>query len=127
MPCFCNGMGRGTVPHDSPYFFNRTRRDYLEATDCVILAGSLLDFRMRFGKAIPATAKIIQCDLDATLIGQNRRADIGLVGNIGLTFDTMLEVIGEERLKLDWSGVVEEWRDKERKEEEKVAAQLRSD
>jgi acetolactate synthase-1/2/3 large subunit len=127
MPCFCNGMGRGTVPHDSPYFFNRTRRDYLEATDCVILAGSLLDFRMRFGKAIPASAKIIQCDLDATLIGQNRRADVGLVGNIGLTFDTMLEVMNEERAKLDWSGVVEEWRAKERAEEEKVAAQLNSD
>ena len=29
MPVYCNGMGRGTVPHDSPYFFNRTRRDYL--------------------------------------------------------------------------------------------------
>jgi acetolactate synthase-1/2/3 large subunit len=127
MPCFCNGMGRGTVPHDSPYFFNRTRRDYLEATDCVILAGSLLDFRMRFGKAIPATAKIIQCDLDATLIGQNRRADVGLVGNIGLTFDTMLEVMNEERVKLDWSSVVKEWRGREAAEEEKVLSQLTSD
>jgi len=127
MPCYCNGMGRGTVPHDSPYFFNRTRRDYLEASDCVILAGSLLDFRMRFGKAIPTSAKIIQCDLDATLIGQNRRADLGLVGNIGLTFDTMLEVMKEERLSLDWSGVVKEWRAKEAAEEEKVLSQLTSD
>jgi acetolactate synthase-1/2/3 large subunit len=93
----------------------------------VILAGSLLDFRMRFGKAIPATAKIIQCDLDATLIGQNRRADLGLVGNIGLTFDTMLEVMKEERLTLDLSGIVKEWRAKELAEEEKVASQLNSD
>jgi len=126
MPCFCNGMGRGTVPHDSPYFFNRTRREYLEKTDCVILAGSLLDFRMRFGQSIPAGAKIIQMDLDATLIGNNRRADIGLVGNIGESFDTMLEVMREEKLAMDWSGVVEEWRAKEAVEEEKVAAQLTS-
>jgi acetolactate synthase-1/2/3 large subunit len=126
MPCYCNGMGRGTVPHDSPYFFNRTRRDYLEQTDCVVLAGSLLDFRMRFGKAIPETAKIIQMDLDATMIGQNRRADIGLVGNLGLTFDTMLEVIEEEGIKLDFGGIVEQWRAKERAEEDKVASELTS-
>jgi acetolactate synthase-1/2/3 large subunit len=127
MPCYCNGMGRGTVPHDSPYFFNRTRREYLEATDCVLLAGSLLDFRMRFGQSIPATAKIIQMDLDATLIGNNRRADIGLVGNIGQTFDTMVEVMKEENVKLDWSSVIKTWREKEEAEEAKLAGQLTSD
>ncbi len=127
MPCYCNGMGRGTVPHDSPYFFNRTRRDYLEQTDCVILAGSLLDFRMRFGKSIPENPRIIQLDLDATLIGQNRRADVGLVGNLGLAFDTILEVMEDEGLTLDWSHVVEEWRAREREEEAKVAAHLTSD
>jgi acetolactate synthase-1/2/3 large subunit len=127
MPCFCNGMGRGSVPHDSPYFFNRTRRDYLEATDCVVLAGSLLDFRMRFGASIPATAKIIQLDLDATLIGQNRPADIGLVGNLGETLDAMTGVVDSMSSPLDWSGVVEEWRAKERAEEEKLATQLTSD
>ena len=127
MPCFCNGMGRGSVPHDSPYFFNRTRRDYLEATDCVVLAGSLLDFRMRFGASIPATAKIIQLDLDATLIGQNRPADIGLVGNLGETLDAMTGVVDSMSSPLDWSGVVEEWRAKEIAEEEKLATQLTSD
>ena len=39
---------------------------------------------MRFGKTIPADAKIIQLDMDATLIGQNRHADVGLVGNLGV-------------------------------------------
>ncbi len=127
MPCYCNGMGRGAVPHDSPYFFNRTRRGYLEQTDCVLLAGSLLDFRMRFGQSIPPTAKIIQMDLDATLIGHNRPADIGLVGNIGLTFDALTERATERGLSLDWSSVVDQWRRKEIEEEESLAAQLHSD
>jgi len=127
MPAFTNGMGRGTVAHDSPYFFNRTRRAYMEETDLVILAGSLLDFRMRFGRSIPAHARIIQMDLDATLIGQNRRADVGLVGNIGLTLDTMLEVMLEDGVELDWSNVVEEWRAKEQEEEAKLAMQLNSE
>ncbi len=127
LPAFTNGMGRGTVAHDSPYFFNRTRRDYMEATDLVLLAGSLLDFRMRFGKSIPESAKIVQMDLDATLIGQNRRADVGLVGNIGLTFETMLEVMADEGIELGWSHVVDEWRAKENEQEEQLAAQLNSD
>jgi acetolactate synthase-1/2/3 large subunit len=126
LPCFCNGMGRGSVPHDSPYFFNRTRRDYLQATDCVILAGSLLDFRMRFGASIPDSAKIIQLDLDATLIGQNRPADVGLVGNLGESFESLIEVVDSLDAELDWSGVVEEWRAKEVVEEEKLAGQLTS-
>ncbi len=127
MPAYCNGMGRGMVAHDSPYFFNRTRRDYMESTDLVILAGSLLDFRMRFGQSIPAEAKIIQMDLDATLIGQNRRADVGLVGNLGLTFDTWVEVMNEEGISCDWSHVVEEWRAKEVSEEEALRSKLTSD
>jgi len=127
MPAFCNGMGRGQVDHDSPWFFNRTRRDYLEQTDCVVLAGSLLDFRMRFGASIPATAKIIQLDLDAVQIGQNRRADIGLVGNLGLTLQTMLEVMQEDDVSMDWSGVVETWRAKEDEAEETMRTRLNSD
>ncbi len=127
MPCYCNGMGRGVVPYDSPYFFNRTRRDYLERTDCVLLAGSLLDFRMRFGRSIPDEAKIVQMDLEATLIGQNRGADVGLVGNIGLTFDSILETMASDGVELDWSGQVEELRAQEAVEEEKLAVQLTSD
>ncbi|HYB99181.1 MAG TPA: thiamine pyrophosphate-binding protein [Candidatus Limnocylindrales bacterium] len=127
IPCYANGMGRGAVPHDSPYFFNRTRRDYMELTDCVLLAGSLLDFRMRFGKSIPAHARIIQMDLDATLIGQNRRADVGLVGNLGLIFETMLEVMEKDGIQLNFQSVVDEWRAKEVAEEEALAGQLTSD
>ena len=73
IPAYTNGMGRGTVPPTSPEFLNRSRRDALKKIDCIILAGTLLDFRMAFGKTIPADAKIIQLDMDATLIGQNRQ------------------------------------------------------
>lgn len=127
MPCYCNGMGRGTVAHDSPYFFNRTRRGYLEQTDLVILAGSLLDFRMRFGDSIPADAKIVQMDLDATLIGQNRRADVGLVGNLGAAFESILEMLEADGTQLDWSATCAEWRKQEDEAEVKLASQLTSD
>jgi len=127
MPAYTNGMGRGTVPPDSPEFLNRSRRDALKAIDCILLAGTLLDFRMAFGKTIPANAKIIQLDMDATLIGQNRQADVGLVGNLACTFEMLLEEMKNSGTHLDYSGWRDELRAIEVKAEAKVEAALNSD
>ena len=97
-------MGRGTIPPDSPEFVNRSRREALKQTDCIILAGTLLDFRMRFGQTIPADAKIIQLEMDATLIGQNRQSDVGLVGNLACGFEMLLEEMKNQGVQLDFSG-----------------------
>jgi acetolactate synthase-1/2/3 large subunit len=127
MPAYTNGMGRGTIPPTSPQYLNRSRREAMKQIDCIILAGSILDFRLAFGKTIPATAKIIQLDMDATLIGMNRSADVGLVGNLACTFELLLEEMKNSGAKLDFAG----WRDELRKievaAEQKVEASLNSD
>ena len=99
MPCYSNGMGRGMLAMDHPQFFNRTRGMALAQADVVVLAGTVLDFRMKFGRSIPASAKIVQLDLDETLIGQNRPADIGLVGNLGANLLAMLDVLESTRAR----------------------------
>ncbi len=127
IPSYTNGMGRGTIPPDSPEFLNRSRREALKQIDCILLAGTLLDFRMAFGKTIPADAKIIQLEMDATLIGQNRQSDVGLVGNLACSFELLLEEMKNTGVRLDFSG----WRDQLRKieiaAEAKVEAALGSD
>ena len=70
-------MGRGQLRFDDPQFFNRSRKEAMSKCDVFVLAGSPLDFRLRFGKSIPASAKIVQLDMENTLIGQNRSADVG--------------------------------------------------
>jgi acetolactate synthase-1/2/3 large subunit len=119
IPSYTNGMGRGTIPPDSPEFLNRSRREALKQIDCILLAGTLLDFRMAFGKTIPADAKIIQLDMDATLIGQNRQSDVGLVGNLACSFELLLEEMKNTGVRLDFSS----WRDELRKIE--VAAEAK--
>jgi acetolactate synthase-1/2/3 large subunit len=94
MPVFTNGMGRGQLPMSHPQFFNRSRNDALATADLVILAGTPLDFRMKYGASIPTDTKIVQLDLDETLIGQNRSADVGLVGNVGANLDALLKAVG---------------------------------
>jgi acetolactate synthase-1/2/3 large subunit len=127
LPTFTNGMGRGTVSPDCPEFLNRSRREALKQSDCVILAGTLLDFRMAFGKTIPADAKIIQLDMDATLIGQNRSSDVGLVGNLACSFELLLEEMKNQGVRLDFSAWRDELRKLENAAEAKVQAALNSD
>jgi acetolactate synthase-1/2/3 large subunit len=120
IPSYTNGMGRGTIPPESPEFLNRSRREALKQIDCILLAGTLLDFRMAFGKTIPADAKIIQLDMDATLIGQNRQSDVGLVGNLACSFELLLEEMKNSGTRLDFSG----WRDELRKIETAAEAKV---
>ena len=91
MPCYANGMGRGQLPMNHRQFFNRSRKKALAESDMVVLAGTTLDFRMKFGASIPPDTKIVQLDLDETLIGQNRSADVGLVGNLGVNLAALDE------------------------------------
>ncbi len=127
LPTFCNGMGRGSVAPDSPQFLNRSRRDALAKTDCIVLAGTLLDFRMRFGASIPQDAKVIQLDMDNVLMGQNRHTDVPLVGNLACTFDLLLEEMKNQGLQLDFSAFRDELRELETEAEAKVQAALDSD
>ena len=108
-----------------PQFFNRTRKDALAAADVVVLAGTPLDFRMKYGASIPAEAKVVQLDLDETLIGQNRSADVGLVGNLGANLTALSEGLADGELDFtEWSS---ELRAKEHAAEEALASQLLSD
>jgi len=127
IPTFTNGMGRGLVRFDDPQFFNRVRKEALKSCDVFMIAGVALDFRLRFGQAAPPDAKIVQLDIDNQLIGQNRSADASVVGNIGLTFEMMLQVMKEESIQLDFTALRDELRERENEVEAGFQAQLDSD
>ena len=127
IPTFTNGMGRGQLPMNHPSFFNRTRRRALAEADVVVLAGTPLDFRMRFGHSINPDAHIIQLDLDATLIGQNRACDVGLVGNIGSNLDGIRHIVDTQRGAPNIASWVDSLREDENDAEAALLAQLESD
>ena len=122
IPVYLNGMGRGMLRADHPQFFNRTRRQAMKECDVFVLVGSPLDFRLRFGASVPAGARIVQFDMDATLIGQNRSADVGVVGNIGAALEQLTDLLEASGLSLDFG----EWSDGLRADEDAAAAALES-
>lgn len=115
MPVYVNGMGRGLVEPNSPQLLNRSRKSAMSQSDLFIAAGVLLDFRLAFGRTIPQTAKIIQLDMVAELIGQNRSADIGLVGGLAQSFAGLTENLKGEVDFSNWLGEL-------RQEETKLGA-----
>jgi acetolactate synthase-1/2/3 large subunit len=86
-------MARGLLPMSHQQFLSSARKEALAGADLVVLAGTPLDFRMRYGAAIPAGASIVQLDLDETLIGQNRPTTVGLAGNLGANLDAIREAL----------------------------------
>ncbi len=127
IPTFVNGMGRGTVKPGTPELLNRVRKEAMQQCDVFVCAGVLLDFRLAFGRSIPADAKIIQFDIENELIGTNRSADAFIVGNLSSSFRGMSEAIDSAGVNLDFS----EWRDqlsaRETELEADFSAQLNSD
>lgn len=50
VPCFFNGLGRGTLPADHELAFLRTRGLLRQRADLVVVLGTPLDFRLGFGR-----------------------------------------------------------------------------
>lgn len=114
IPSFVNGMARGMIDPNGPHFLNRSRKDALKKTDCVLIFGTPFDFRLSYGQSrnfyqgtqignaskimlqltqpvLNPAAKIIQVDLDGDEIGRNRETgvDVGLVGDTGLALEAL--------------------------------------
>ncbi len=93
-PVYMNGMGRGCLPADHPLAFSRTRGKGLSEADAVVVIGTPLDFRLGFGAAIGADAKLVRIDAEPNRLERNRVADIDLVGDIAATLDAVVGSLG---------------------------------
>jgi acetolactate synthase-1/2/3 large subunit len=127
MPAFVNGMGRGQIAHDSPQLFNRVRREALQSCDVFVLAGSVFDFRLNYGRSVNREAKVIQLDMEHSLIGHNRPSDVALVGHLGVAFELLLQTMKEQSIQLDFSRWRDQLRARESEIERKFESELNSD
>jgi acetolactate synthase-1/2/3 large subunit len=124
-PVFLNGAGRGCLPPSHPLYFSASRRKALENADTILAIGTRMDFRLNHGQPplIPKEAKMLWFDLVGEDIGVNRGADVGLVGDVGLS----MEQVTEATKQLNNSEWVEQVRSDENKSLERDAAALNSD
>lgn len=114
-PVFLNGMARGTLPHQSPLLFSRSRRFALSQADVVFVLGTPFDFRVDYGRTPTwnADAKIVQIDLDGVELGRNRRVDVAIHGDSGLVLDALARA-AKPKARDAWLAAVRADEDKRR-------------
>ncbi|MEX0751263.1 MAG: thiamine pyrophosphate-binding protein [Dehalococcoidia bacterium] len=113
-PIYLNDMGRGTVSQEHPQFMSRTRRTALGEADVVLFAGTMFDFRLRYGGSIGPQAQIISIDIDPNELGRNRGIDVGIEGDPKSALMQITAEIGARTVRHD------EWISKLRDGETKV-------
>ncbi|HEY0581723.1 MAG TPA: thiamine pyrophosphate-binding protein, partial [Chloroflexota bacterium] len=83
VPFYTTPQGRGVVPDDHPLSFPTARATAFREADLLLVIGTRINYVI--GHLAPprfnAAAKLIQVDIDATEIGHNRAADVGIVGD----------------------------------------------
>ncbi len=126
MPIYVNGIGRGSLPPDNPYFFSQSRKDALKQADVVLIFGTPLDFRLGYGREshFNKDAKIIQIDLDGGEIGRNRPIEVGIVGDTGIVMEQLTQLATRDGYS---ATMVKPWLDSMRQRETEKLTKLRGE
>jgi acetolactate synthase-1/2/3 large subunit len=116
IPVFTNGGGRGTLPMTHPHCFKSARSAALRGADVVLLIGTPLDFRLKYGREDwnPAT-KLIQIENDPGELNHNRQADVAMVADARLVLEALAE--GLQGIRYDeWLGEIHQQEDRKNAE-----------
>jgi acetolactate synthase I/II/III large subunit len=111
IPVFTNGAGRGTLPMDHPNCFKAARGKALKEADVVVLIGTPLDFRLKYGKeGWNPDAKLIQIENDPAELNHNREAEVAICANARLVLEALAEGLQGINYQ-DWRAHVREMED----------------
>lgn len=91
MPVFTNGAGRGTLSMTHPNCFKSARGEALKEADAVILLGTPLDFRLKYGQGWAEGVPLIQIENDAEELNHNRQAEVAMVADSRLVLEALAE------------------------------------
>ncbi|HZV22018.1 MAG TPA: thiamine pyrophosphate-binding protein [Hyphomicrobiales bacterium] len=88
---------------------NATLRKVLAEADLILLLGHSCEFDLDFGTGVARNATVVQCVMDAELLGRNRRADIGFTCAPSAFIDALAEMAFESVAREWVESVVHSW------------------
>ncbi|HSJ33584.1 MAG TPA: thiamine pyrophosphate-binding protein [Acidimicrobiia bacterium] len=80
-PTYLNSRARGSLPYGHRLLGNHSRSQAMAEADLVLALGVDWDFRTGYGQKVNPDAFVIQVDADATKVGWNRPAHLGVVAD----------------------------------------------
>uniref|UniRef100_A0A2I2Z742 2-hydroxyacyl-CoA lyase 2 n=1 Tax=Gorilla gorilla gorilla TaxID=9595 RepID=A0A2I2Z742_GORGO len=119
VPCFLGGMARGLLGRNHPLHIRENRSAALKKADVIVLAGTVCDFRLSYGRVLSHSSKII-------IVNRNREemllnSDIfwkpqeAVQGDVGSFVLKLVEGLQGQTWAPDW---VEELREADRQKEQ---------
>uniref|UniRef100_A0A8R1HQW9 2-hydroxyacyl-CoA lyase 2 n=1 Tax=Caenorhabditis japonica TaxID=281687 RepID=A0A8R1HQW9_CAEJA len=88
-PVFLGGMARGLLGKDHPLQMRQVRRDALKEADLTILAGTVCDFRLSYGRTLSKKSKIVALNRNYSQLTKNERAfwdsDVSVQADVATT------------------------------------------
>lgn len=103
MPVFTNGAGRGTLPMNHPNCLKAVRSAATRGADVILMIGTPLDFRLKYGQEFNPDARLIQIENDPAELNHNRPADVALCADARLMLEALAE--GLQGVRYDaWLG-----------------------
>uniref|UniRef100_A0A2K6S5D7 IlvB acetolactate synthase like n=1 Tax=Saimiri boliviensis boliviensis TaxID=39432 RepID=A0A2K6S5D7_SAIBB len=119
VPCFLGGMARGLLGRNHPLHIRQNRSAALKKADVIVLAGTVCDFRLSYGRVFSRSSKII-------IVNRNREemlfnSDIfwkpqeAVQGDVGSFVLKLVEGLQGQTWAPDW---VEELQEADRQKEQ---------
>ena len=109
IPVYTRNMGRGAFPEDRELAGGFFPIGLMQA-DVVLILGTRLDWTAGYGRPplLTMDTKTIHVDIDASEIGRNRPADVGLVGDIKAILRQLRESLKPGMMQMDesWVGTI---------------------
>ncbi|MBN3300460.1 ILVBL protein, partial [Amia calva] len=106
IPCFLGGMARGMLGRDSELHIRQNRRDALKEADVVLLAGTVCDFRLSYGRVLNRRSKIIAVNRDKGQLLKNSdmfwKPTVAIQGDAGSFLLCLSEGLKGYRCPQDW-------------------------
>ena len=107
IPVFTNGAGRGTLSMTHPNCFKASRSAALKESDLVLLIGTPLDFRLKYGQGWNLQSKLVQIENDPAELNHNRQADVSMLADARLTLEALQQ--GAQGIRFDdWLSQMQE-------------------
>jgi acetolactate synthase-1/2/3 large subunit len=100
IPVQGNSLARGAVPEDHPL---NAPQGATAMADVILALGVKFDFMLGYGQPplFDAESKLIQANVDGSVIGFNRGTDIGIVGNTKTVLKQMIDKIKASKKKMN--------------------------
>ncbi|XP_072281366.1 2-hydroxyacyl-CoA lyase 2 [Pyxicephalus adspersus] len=107
IPCFLGGMARGMLGRNSPIHIRQNRREALKEADVVILAGTVCDFRLSYGRVLNRRSKVIAVNRDKSQLLKNSdmfwKPAVAIQGDAGSFISSLTEGLKGYTCPKDWT------------------------